>query len=423
MDKATKYYKKALTKYHNGYIDEAINLCGASVAENNKYKAAASLKGVLFYFKGDLENARELWDFNVRVNKDVVSKKYIENTRFDDKLLSIYARGVALINEVKIADALALLKQCEESDFNVINVNNHIAVCLIKQGEFSRAKVYLDKVIKIDKKNKMALDNIKMLEKYGIIESRFAHVPMVIFLIIVLILGSSLTMHFSKTKNLTTGPKNQVLKPEVKPQATTPNTSKPVETIKPTEVKPVEVKPEEVKPTTPVEIFPYDKLKTYIDEENYDEVDKVINLWKDKSLDDKAKVLLQNALALIKDKGLEFFFHKAYGYSGDKDYKNAFDYYYKVYSYGKVSYLYESGLFYLGSSKENLGDINDALKYYEEYSNAFPKGDYETSVLYALASLYSKSDMNKAKVFATMLSERFPDSEYNNNRIRDILAN
>lgn len=418
MDKATKYYKKALTKYHNGYIDEAINLCAASVAENNKYKAAASLKGVLFYFKGDLENARELWDFNVRLNKDVVSKKYIENTRFDDKLLSIYARGVALINEVKIAEALILLKQCEESDFNVINVSNHIAVCFIKQGEFNKAKVYLDKVINIDKKNKMALENIKMLKTYGIIENKFKNAPLIIFLVVVLILGSSLSIHFSKMKKLITAPKPKVetVKPADKVAATTPKEPTPKVT------KPEEVKPEEVKQAAPLEIFPYDKLKTYIDEENYDEIDKIINLWKDKSIEDSDKALLKNALTLINNKGLEFFYNKAYQFSTQKDYKNAIDYFYKVYSYGNVSYVYESGLFYLGTSEENLGNVNDALKYYEEYSNNFTNGSYETTVLYALARLYSKSDMNKAKVFANKLVENFPDSEYNNNYIKNLLA-
>jgi tetratricopeptide (TPR) repeat protein len=414
MDKATKYYKKALTKYHNGYIDEAIDLCAASVAENNRYKAAASFKGVLFYFKGDLENARGLWDFNVRVNKDVVSKKYLENTRFDDKLLSIYARSIVLINEVKIADALLLLKQCEESDFNVINVSNYIAVCYIKQGEFKEAKLYLDKVMNIDKKNKMALDNLKMLKSYGIIDRKFAHAPAIIILIIVLIIGSVLSMHFSKNNRLATVPKVEKVD---KPKQTVPKE------IKPDQTKTEETKPKEINQATPIEIFPYDKLKAYIDEANYDEIDKQLNLWKDKSIDDRSKALLQNALVLIKDKGLDFFYDEAQKYSAESDYKNAFDYYYKVYSYGSVDYHYESALFYLGKSKDKIGSMDDALKYYEEYSKAFPKGSYEPTVLYTLAMLYSKNDINKAKAFAKVLLESFPDSEYNNTNMRDILVN
>ncbi|MBC8059732.1 MAG: tetratricopeptide repeat protein [Clostridiaceae bacterium] len=406
MDKATKYYKKALTKYHNGYIDEAINLCGASVAENNRYKAAASLKGILFYFKGDLENARELWDFNVRVNKDVVSKKYIENTRSDDKLLSIYTRGLTLINEVKIADALILLKECEESDFNVLNVSNYIAVCLIKQGEFIDAKVYLDKVLNIDKKNKMALDNIKMLKKFGIINNKFQHGPIIIFLLIVFILGSGLSIHFAKNKKIAT--KQKV------------DTVKPIDNSKIAIQK--ETKPEEVKKIEPEEVFPYDKIKSYIDEANYEELDKALYIWKDKSKDDRAKTLLENALVLIKDKGLKVFYDKGYKYFTDKDYKNASDYFHKVYSYGNIDYLYENGLFYLARSEENLGNINDEIKYYEEYSNTFPKGSYEATVLYNLAILYSKSDMNKAKGFAKMLLENFPNEDYNNSIMRDILA-
>ena len=407
MDSATKYYKKALIKYHKGYIDEAINLCAASVAENNKYKAAASLKGILFYFKGDLENARELWDFNVRVNKDVVSKKYIENTRFDDKLLSIYAKGVALISEVRIADALILLKECQESDFNVINVSNYIAVCFIKQGEFNKAKINLDKVLNIDRKNKMAKDNIKMLKKYGIINSKFGRNPIIIFLILALILGGSLSVHFFKSKKTGIVSKIGTVKQVDKPKVTAPK----------------KIKPNEIKQATPIETFPYDKLKTYIDEGNYDEIDKQLNLWKNKSIDNSDKALLQNALVSIQNNGLRFFYSKANQYSIEKDYKNAFDYYYKVYSYGNMDYLYESGLFYLGKSKQNLNSINDALKYYEEYSNTFPTGSYEATVLYNLASLYSKSDSDKAKIFAKILLKNFPDSEYNNTDMKEVLAN
>ena len=398
MDKATKYYKEALTKYHNGYIDQAINLCAASVAENNKYKAAASLKGVLFYFKGDLENARELWEFNVRVNKDVVSKKYLDNSKIDDKFLPIYAKGVGLINEVKISEALECLKECEESDFNVINVSNHIALCYIKQGEFSKARVYLDKVIVIDKKNKMAMDNIKMLKKYGIIENKFKHVPIIACLIILIIIGTSLSTHFFKRKTVAIQPKVEVVKPVVKTEPTTKEEVKPAQT------------------------FPYDKLKAYIDQGNYDELDKQLNLWKDKNVDDKAKALLQTASVLVKDKGLKAFYDKAGQYSTAKDYKNAFIYYYKIYSYGKVNYLYENGLFFLGKTKEKLGDAEEAIKYYEEYNTDFPKGEYAASVLYTLVNLYSKKDTDKSKTFAKILIKRFPNSDYNNTFIKKLAA-
>ena len=397
MDKATKYYKKALTKYHNGHIDQAIDLCGASVAENNKYKAAASLKGILFYFKGDLENARQLWDFNVRVNKDVVSKKYIENTRFDDKFLPIYASAIALINELKIGEALTALKECEESDFNVINVSNHIAVCLIKQGEFEKAKEYLDKVLTIDIKNKMALDNIKMLKKYRIIERKFSYTPLVICLVIVLILGSGLGIYFSRGKKVATVPPVVAVKPKEKSEAI-------------------------AKPIPLAEVFPYDTVKTSIATANYDELDKQYNLWKSKSVDDKGKVLLENALVLIKDKGLKVFYDKAQNYLTQKDYNNAFVYYYKVYSYGHVDYLYESALYALGNSKEKLGNTDEALKYYEEYSAAFPNGSYEATVLYTLANLYSKTDINKAKVCAKILLKNFPKSDYNNNVMKALLS-
>jgi len=105
-----------------------------------------------------------------------------------------------------------------------------------------------------------------------------------------------------------------------------------------------------------------------------------------------------------------------------KDYNNAFVYYYKVYSYGHVDYLYESALYALGNSKEKLGNTDEALKYYEEYSAAFPNGSYEATVLYTLANLYSKTDINKAKVCAKILLKNFPKSDYNNNVMKALLS-
>ncbi len=423
MDKATKYYKKALVKYHNGYIDEAINLCGASVAENKKYKAAASLKGVLFYFKGDLENARELWDFNVRINKDVVSQKYIENTRNDDELLSVYAEAIQLINQIKINEALELLRKCEVSDFNVINVSNHIASCLIKQAEFDKAWAYLEKVLNIDKKNKMALENIKMLTQYGIIEKKHNYNLLIAMIVVLLLFGSGLTYYTTQVNKPSSKKISTVVK---KPESSATNKKPKVETTTPKTTTPQTTTPPVAKTennaANSTEKFPYEQIKKDIADSNYDNVFSEIIQWKDKSIDATAKELLDNGKLFLKNNAAQYFYTQGRDYSKNRDFKLAADYFYKVYFLGKGE-LFEHGLFFLGSSYESLGNTADAIKYYEEYNSTFPSGNYEDTVLYSLAMLNKSIDMSKSKHYASIIEDNFSDSIYYNSNIKSILSN
>ena len=422
MDKSTKYYRKALTKYHKGYIDEAISLCGQSVAENNKFKAATSLKGVLFYFKGDLENARELWDFNVRMNKDVVSQKYIENTRCDDEFLNIFARAVTFIKEVRINEALELLQECEKSDFNVINVSNYISLCMIKQGRFEEARKYIDKVLNLDKKNSMALNNIKMMKEYGIIENNFGIKVIAAALVVLLILGSSLSMLYmsrKKTANSSAGTKVQNIQNS---SATQKDNSKDKTNAPATQTPAVTTPTPPAQTEKPQDTFPAEQVKKDLESSNFDNIYTDILNWKDKNISEENKALIAKGEEILKNKAIGYFYSKARELSVSGDIKTAADYYFRVYTYGKNNDFYEHGLYFLGSSKEKLGNTADALKYYEEYSNAFPKGSYEDTVLYQLANIYSSTDITKAKHFASLLREGFSDSIYNNSVIKNILS-
>ena len=62
MNKAKKLYEKAMKKYENGYIDEAIDICEEIMSLSMKYKPAINLKGLLYYFKGDLKCYSEFWN-------------------------------------------------------------------------------------------------------------------------------------------------------------------------------------------------------------------------------------------------------------------------------------------------------------------------------------------------------------------------
>src|SRR4051794_16018671 len=129
MDKSGKLYVKAMNKYNDGYIDKALNLCEKSISINITNSAALNLKGILHYLKGDLENAKKMWNINYKRNNDEVSKKYLKDSIKDKEKLQVYVNALDLIKQLNISGALTILKQCENSHFNFINVSNSISLC------------------------------------------------------------------------------------------------------------------------------------------------------------------------------------------------------------------------------------------------------------------------------------------------------
>lgn len=166
MNKSNKLYKKAFHEFQNGNIDKAINLCDISLKLNIRNRAALNFKGLLHYLKGDLENAISFWKLDYKMNKSEVSKKYLEGTPDDRKRLEMYVKAVRLVNKLKINEAVKLLEECRKSDYNKINVNNYLAYCYIKLGQFSNADICLGEVLKIDRNNEQALNYRKETKKY-----------------------------------------------------------------------------------------------------------------------------------------------------------------------------------------------------------------------------------------------------------------
>lgn len=192
MDKSGKIYVKAMNKYNDGYIDKALDLCKKSISLKRSNAAALNLKGILYYLKGDLENAKKMWEINYKRNNDKVSKKYLTDSIKDKKRLQLYVSALELIKKLKISEALNILKRCQDSDFNFINVNNNISLCYIKQGEYDKALQYINEVIKVDKKNAQAIINKKILIKYGSLKrkinfGKLALVTVSVFLVLMVI--------------------------------------------------------------------------------------------------------------------------------------------------------------------------------------------------------------------------------------------
>lgn len=207
MDNSKKLYVQALNYYNDGNLSKSMVLCEKSISLNIKNTSAINLKGLLYYLRGDLNNARILWKMNAEVNRDSVSKKYLQDSRKDEERQNLYNSALMQIKELRINEALEILNHCAESDYNVINVNNNISQCYIRKGDYEKAIDHINKVLGIDKKNEEALKNRRTMVQYGMIKPQANLKPIImgvlaLSLVIVIIYFGNIAVHRVRSINL-----------------------------------------------------------------------------------------------------------------------------------------------------------------------------------------------------------------------------
>ncbi|MBA5851721.1 tetratricopeptide repeat protein [Clostridium sp. cel8] len=419
MDKSQKVYIKALNKYNNGYIDKSIELCEKSISMNIKNSAAINLKGLLEYLKGNITSAQKLWSMNFKVNKNEVSKRYLESSRKDINNMKLYTKAVSLMNNLKINEAVLLLEKCSKSDFNSINVNNCLAECYIKKGEYDKAIVALDKIFKIDIKNSRAKKTKKILKNIRPVhrnQNLKKTIPMFIIIILVIILCVG-TYELIFNRNI------HKAAPQAKKvdSSTELDKNKGNDKIESSDIKNVDNKETDKVNSTK---FSYDVIKNYMANKDYDnlynELEKINNI---DQLTINDKELLAEAKNLMKSEGVNYFYEKGCNYLSNKEYANAKSYLEKALKYGQSSYIYPHIIYMLGYDLDMSGNFEGAIKYYDKYDKNYPNGDYEETVLYRLALIYKNLDISKAKVYAQKLIDKNSSSIYNNSIINSLIQN
>lgn len=403
MDKSYKTYKKALNEYQSGNIDKAVEFCEKSISQNMKCTASLNLKGLLYYLKGDLKNARALWKLNYAMNKDSVSKKYLEDTIKDEKNGDMYYKALVLIKKLGISEAIEILEKCRKSDYNYINVYNSLANCYIKKGQYNKAAECVDKVSKVDRRNETMLQYRKELASYGILDKKTNFKPILALVLIICIVAALTVLR----KPIEDKAKKVFSKKETKQIVKVP--------------KKTPVKKEIVVPKPVVEQFPRDDVNKAISEKNNDALYDYVTKWKSNvtSVDDKT--VISKAEEVLRTDGVKYFHDTGLNFAKSKDFSKAEEKLLKAYNFGDKSYLYQDIIYWLGFSFENESKIEECFKYYTQYDSSFPSGSYEETVLYKLAILNKDIDLQKAKVYANKLSSSFPKSPYNNSNIKEIM--
>ncbi|MBX4258531.1 tetratricopeptide repeat protein [Clostridium estertheticum] len=420
MDKSGKIYVKAMNKYNDGYIDKALDLCEKSISLKSTNAAALNLKGILYYLKGDLENAKKMWDINYKRNNDNVSKKYLSDSLRDKKRLQLYINSLELIKQLNICEALETLKQCQDSDFNFINVNNNISLCYIKQGEYDKALQYINEVIKVDKRNTEASINKETLIKYGNLKRKINYVKIgavtasILLIITVIFIGKK---NIYNVKHISTMGAQKLqsgislIKGNDKLVAIKKNTN-----LDKSSTKMVENKVQKIQQ------FPREQFKISIKNNNMEQIVSYVNRWNKADLEMNDKLLMVKGEEIIKSEGVLYFYNKGVGYIKDKEYTKSQKYFLYALPYSKGNYLQEHILYMLAVSYKASSDFQNAVKYYELILKQFPSGSYTEEVLYNLVLINKDVDSNKAELYAEKLVEQFPDSLYKNSIVKKILG-
>jgi tetratricopeptide (TPR) repeat protein len=410
MDKSGKIYVKAMNKYNDGYIDKSLTLCEKCISINITNAAALNLGGILYYLKGDLENAKKMWNINYKRNHDEVSKKYLKDSIKDVEKLQLYFNALDLMKKFNISGALDILKQCENSHFNFINVNNSISLCYIKCGEYDKALQHINEVLAVDKTNTQAITNKKTLIEYGNIKrdinykKSFIIAGSIFLAITILLLGKT---YWHKGQDASITDSTTAIK-KAQPKVVL-NENKDKEEI----VKSVK--------TNSQEKFPQEQFVESIKNNNMEKIIEYVNLWKDANLAINDKLLLVEGEEIIKKDGIVYFYEKGMSYMHSEKYTEAQKYFIYALPYSKDNYLNQHIIYMLALCYKSNSDFENAIKYYELTLNKFPSGSYTEEALYNLILINKDVDLNKAKDYAKKLAKQFPHSEYNNSIVENII--
>lgn len=366
-------YEKALKLYHKGELKKSLECCEQGISKNLKNNSVLNLKGLILYLKGDLEGAITVWKINKDFNEDEMSKTYIRDAENDSERQKEFEKARILIKDLHIKEAIESLNICRESDFNSIQVNNALALCEFKKGEYDKSRGYINKALAINKGDINTLAIKKQLDEFT--ETKNVKKIVIPILLICIIISSVIIMVNLKGKDdkISNSNNNITNDKEVEEKAT-------------------------------------DKVEADISEvENKDE--------------SKATEENIEEVKSFSSEEIEEYYIRASTYFADGNYAEARNNLDKVIKQSVGNYLNDDILFLLASTYEKLEDINNSIKYFEEYISLYEKGNYIQEVYYKLALQYKSINIEKSKQYANKLRDNYPESIYNNNNIDSILVN
>lgn len=414
-------YVKALDYYENGEINKAIKQCDKAIAKNFKNRAAFNLKGLILYIKGDIEAAIFTWQTNLNYNGDNLSKNYIIDSRSDLDRLRKFKEAEKLIKELRIDEAISLLRLCKKSDFNSIKVNLNLAICYMRKGDYKACSIFITEVLKQDRNNEGAKKIAKELYDISKIKVTAPKKNGAFKKVVISVAGIIIIASIGISGNY-------VLKNIINNQITedvTQEEDKPQELVEEDKDnsfnESVENDTEEMGKTKVEAEVNFDELQENIANKDFDAIYSKLEIIGDKTLEGKEKTVYINAKELLKNEGVKYFYQQGSNLYNSKDLEKAREEFRKGYKYASDNYLMPHIVFFTAAVSEQLGDINEAIKMYETYYNNFNTEDSIAEAVYKLAILYKEIDIDKSILYAEEIEDKYSDTMYYNDIIINLL--
>ncbi|ASW42199.1 tetratricopeptide repeat protein [Clostridium isatidis] len=377
-DENKKYYNKALDLYNKGEIDKALEVCEKGISLDLKNSNLLNLKGLLLYLKGDLNGAVAAWKINKDYNNDSIAKTYLNDSYKDESREKLFKEAERLVNNLAINEAIERLLICSESDFNMIKVNNLLALCYLRKGDYDNSKLYLNKVLSIDKNNSTAKKIYKEINEFLEVKSNTKiFVPLLLLIFII----TAITISYKS------GLINKIINREKN------------------------------------ELIYEDKSKTENkeEEENNREIKENNKAAEENNKEESDNLKEENKVTPLTNEEIQSNYEKASTYFEEENYKASKDLLIITLNSAENNHLHDDILFLLASSYDRLNEVEYAIKYFDEYLLKYDYGNYSQEAYYRMALIYKDIDINKSKKYAKELADKYPKSIYNNQNINTIL--
>lgn len=296
----------------------------------------------------------------------------------DESREKLFKEAERLVNNLAINEAIERLLICSESDFNMIKVNNLLALCYLRKGDYDNSKLYLNKVLSIDKNNSTAKKIYKEINEFLEVKSNTKiFVPLLLLIFII----TAITISYKS------GLINKIINREKN------------------------------------ELIYEDKSKTENkeEEENNREIKENNKAAEENNKEESDNLKEENKVTPLTNEEIQSNYEKASTYFEEENYKASKDLLIITLNSAENNHLHDDILFLLASSYDRLNEVEYAIKYFDEYLLKYDYGNYSQEAYYRMALIYKDKDINKSKKYAKELADKYPKSIYNNQNINTIL--
>ena len=160
-----RLYNKGLDLAKVRDLTGAIKALEQSVLFDKNNYIARNLLGLVHYEKGQIADALKQWIVSASIEKkNNPASRYIETVQKDGRKLEkkndaiqFYNQAIAYLQQGSDDLALIQLKRALEYNKNFVEACNLMTLCCLQENNIERASYFVQKVLKIDQYNPLAL--------------------------------------------------------------------------------------------------------------------------------------------------------------------------------------------------------------------------------------------------------------------------